>query len=343
MTVAPPVVAVLGPTASGKSALALALAERLGGEIVNADALQVYQGLDIGTAKPTAEERARVPHHLLDLLPPTGQLSAGRFAELAREAVAAIRARGRLPIVVGGSGLYLRALLSGLREIPPVDPRLREWSLAALKRQGLPALRRWLRVLDGAVAAKTAEGDSRRTLRALEIALGTGRPQSAWIADHPFTADALAAVRVGLTLPRDLLYDRVAGRVHAMLASGWIREVENLLEAGLDPGCPAFQAIGYRQLAQHVRGEIDLDQAVEETIRATCRFAKRQLTWFRREPDVSWFPADSLPTILPHVFDLLSSRGIGRDHGEARDQHPGRIPLSESQGGAGDAGGSDHR
>jgi tRNA dimethylallyltransferase len=342
----PPLV-ILGPTATGKSALAMAVAEARGGEIVNADALQVYRGFDIGTAKPSPADRARVPHHLLDVLPPDEPLSAGQFATLARAAVADVRSRGRLPILVGGSGLYLRAVLAGIADIPPVDRRLRAWLAARSARHGLPALRRWLAAVDPATAARTSGGDTQRTLRALEVALGTGRRQSDWIAAQPPSAGPLAAVRVGLTLPRAVLYDRIAGRVHAMLASGWVREVGNLLKAGLDPGLPAFQAIGYRQLAQHLRGEIGLDQAVEETIRATRRYAKRQLTWFRREPDVTWLAAESLPAdssrALASVLDLLSSRDSGRDHGEARDQHPGRIPLPEPQGGARDAGGSGDR
>jgi tRNA dimethylallyltransferase len=341
--VTPPALVVLGPTASGKSALALALAERLGGEIVNADALQVYQGFDIGTAKPTAAERRRVPHHLVDLLPPDRWLTAGRFAALVRAAVADVQGRGRVPLLVGGSGLYLRAVLGGLAPIPPVDPRLRAWTGRAVARHGLPTLRRWLALLDAVTAARITAGDRQRTLRALEVALGTGRSQSAWIAATPFTEEASGAIRVGLTVPRAILYDRIAGRVHTMLASGWVREVEGLLKAGWDLGLPAFQAIGYRQLAQHLRGEMGLDQAVEDTIRATCRFAKRQMTWFRREPGVHWLPAEALPATLPRVLDLLSTRASGRDHGEARDQHPGRISLPESQGGSRDAGGSGDR
>ena len=338
-----PVVVVLGATATGKSALALALAEELGGEIVNADALQVYRGFDIGTAKPSREERERVRHHLIDLLPGDEPLTAGRFAAMARDAIADIQGRGRRPVLVGGSGLYLRAVLAGMTPIPAIDPGLRRWTATAVERHGLPELRRWLGALDPATAARTGAGDTQRTLRGLEVALGTGLPQSAWIAARPFVEGALRAVRVGLTLPRPVLYDRIAGRVHSMLASGWVREVQGLLSAGLDPGMPAFQAIGYRQLAQHLRGEIGLDHAVEETIRATCRFAKRQTTWFRREPDVHWFPAEALPTSLPRVLDLLSLSARGRDHGEARDQHPGRIPFPEPQGGSRDAGGSGDR
>jgi tRNA dimethylallyltransferase len=314
-----PLVVLLGPTASGKSALALALAAETGGEIVNADALQVYRGLDIGTAKPSVEERRRVPHHLVDVLPPEASLSAGEFARLAAEAIAGIRERGRIPFVVGGSGLYLRALLGGMSPMPDVPPALRRWLRRETERSGLSSLRRWLRLLDPLTAARTTEGDTQRTLRALEVALAGGRPQPWWIARSPFGDAAPHAIRVGLTLPRAVLYDRIAGRVSAMVAAGWVGEVDALLKAGLDPGLPAFQAIGYRQLAQHLRGEIDLDQAVEETVRATRRFAKRQLTWFRKEPNVAWFDAQEPDDARLHIRELLRAGGFGREHGEARD------------------------
>jgi tRNA dimethylallyltransferase len=307
----PPTVAILGATATGKSALALQIGEHLDGEIVNADALQVYCGLDIGTGKPSAADRARVPHHLLDILAPDQPLSAGDFARRAGAAIADVHSRRRLPIVVGGSGLYVRALFSGIAATPPPDPRLRAWLTAARTRGGLPALRRWLRVLDPPTAARTTEGDTQRTLRGLELALATGRPQSSWIARSPFAHAALAALRVGLTLPRTVLYHRIAERVSAMVAMGWVGEVEGLLKAGWDPGVPAFQAIGYRQLAQHVRGEIGLGQAVEETIRATRRYAKRQVTWFRREPDVVWFDAEDPDATTSRVLDFLKNQGAG--------------------------------
>jgi tRNA dimethylallyltransferase len=307
-----PVVVVLGATATGKSALALRLAEELDGEIVNADALQVYRGFDVGTGKPTAAERARVRHHLLDILDPDQPLSAGELSRRARTAIDEARGRGRLPIVVGGSGLYLRALLAGITPMPPVEPRLRAWLAAGHRREGLPGLRRWLRVLDPATAARTTAGDTQRTLRALELALGSGRTQGWWIARRPFADGSLPAIRVGLTLPRGLLYDRIADRVSAMVATGWVREVEALLEAGWDPGLPAFQAIGYRQLVEHLRGAIDLDRAIEETVRATRRFAKRQSTWFRREPEVTWFAADDPDATVRRVLDFLKNRGAGK-------------------------------
>jgi len=325
---------VLGATATGKSALALRLAESLAGEIVNLDALQVYRGLDVGTAKATLEERRRVPHHLVDVVDPDTAMSAGELARHARVAIDEIAARERLPIVVGGSGLYLRALLGGISAMPTIDPRLRSWLRDAQLRRGLPALRRWLRVLDPAAATRTTEGDTQRTLRALELVLGSGRVQGAWTARQPFAERHLPAVRIGLTLPRAVLYDRIAGRVTAMIASGWVAEVETLLAAGWDPAAPAFQAIGYRQIVRYLRGEISLPQAIDDTIRATRRFAKRQITWFRTEPDVAWFQAEDAGATFTQVLAFLKNRRVGRGHGEACDQHPGRLSIPEPQGGS---------
>ncbi len=307
-----PVLAVVGATATGKSRLALALAEALDGEIVNADALQVYRGFDIGTAKPTAEERARVPHHLVDILAPDERYSAGEFARRARLAIRDIEERGRVAIVVGGSGLYLRALLAGISPIPPGDPAVRATLRSRLAAEGLPALAAELARRDPETAARLAPGDSQRVLRALEVALVSGVPLAAWIARQPFGNQGIPAVSVGLTLARNLLYDAIAGRVARMIEHGWVDEVKGLLARGLSPHLPAFQAIGYRQLALHVRGEQTLQQAISDTIQATRRFAKRQETWFRKEPDVTWFPAQDPERRVTEVLELVRRRGLGR-------------------------------
>lgn len=287
----PSTVVVLGPTATGKSALGLVLAEELGGEIVNADALQVYRGLDVGTAKPTAEERARVPHHLLDVADPAERFSAGEFARQARGVIADIGSRGRRAIVVGGSGLYLRALLEGISPIPPGDREVRRRLRRRLEEQGLAALHEELARRDPATAARLPAGDRQRILRALEVVEASGTPLSEWIARRPYGAERLPAVRLGLTLPRALLYDAIERRVARMVERGWVEEVERLLSGGFSPSAPAFQAIGYRQIARHVAGEWSLERALEETVRATRRYAKRQLTWFRKEPDILWLDA----------------------------------------------------
>ena len=238
----PPVVAIVGPTATGKSALALALAEGLGGEIVNADAMQVYRGFDIGTAKPTPAERLRVRHHLIDILEPDEQYSAGEFARRARRAIAEIEGRGALPLVVGGSGLYVRALLRGISPLPPAEPAVRRRLAERLAAEGLEPLRRELAARDPATEARLSAGDTQRVLRALEVVESSGRPLSEWIDRRPFDSEPLPAVRVGLTLPRPILYDRIELRVARMVETGWVAEVDSLLRLGLETSFPAFAA-----------------------------------------------------------------------------------------------------
>lgn len=289
----PPVVVVVGTTATGKSALGVELAERLpgGGEVINADALQVYRGFEIGTGQPTVAERRDVPHHLFGFFSPEERFSAGAFARRAHEVVAEVRARGRRPVVVGGSGLYLRALLEGISPVPPGDPAVRAALRARLEEEGLAVLFYELSERDPATAARLAPGDTQRILRALEVVEATGRPLSEWIAVRPYGEDRLEATRIGLTLPRSLLYDAIERRVARMLEQGWVGEVRDHLSRGLSPEAPAFQAIGYRELARHVAGEWSLDRAVEEIVRATRRYGKRQSTWFRKEPGVVWIDA----------------------------------------------------
>lgn len=290
----PPVLVILGVTATGKSALAGVLARELDGEVINADALQVYRSLDIGTAKPSPSERQAVPHHLVDILDPREPYSAGTFAGLARTAIQEIRGRGRMPLVVGGSGLYLRALLEGISPLPPRDAGVRQRLEQQLAEEGLTALRAELQVRDPATAARLGSGDTQRIIRALEVALSTGRSLTSWIAEKPFGSERVGARRLGLTLPRAILYDRIADRVQKMLQDGWVEEVRRLLEQGYEPSEPAFQAIGYRQIVQHLREKLPLQDAVDQTIQATRRLAKRQATWFAKEPNVEWLPAQEL-------------------------------------------------
>lgn len=296
---------ILGPTAVGKSALALRLAEERGGEIVNADALQAYRGLDVGTAKPTMEERRRVPHHLLDILDPDEPYSAGEFARRACEVVPEIRGRGRIPIVTGGSGLYVRALTQGLSPLPAVEPAFRARLQALEDRRGLELVRRMLALHDPVLHGRLEPADRQRISRGVEVALASGRPLSWWQRRPPEHPPPGAPVRIGLTLPRPILYDRVAGRVDRMLQRGWVDEVEALLAKGFREEAPAFQAIGYRELARHLRGEWTLHRAREEIVLQTRRFAKRQMTWFRKEPDVTWIRADRIDEAWSRTMDLL--------------------------------------
>lgn len=298
------VIAVLGPTATGKSAFAMALAADLAGrgltvELINADALQAYRGLTIGTAKPGPRERTRVRHHLIDVIEPHQAFSAGEFARRAAVAVEGIEARGALPVLVGGSGFYLRALFEGLAPVPPVGADVREALHAELRSGGLCRLVRELREVDPESAETLAPGDTQRVLRALEVVRATGRPLSEWQRRGTEGRLDRRLLKVGLTLPRAVLYDAVEKRARRMLERGWLAEVKRLRDSCLPEhargrvGCPlgelpAFQAIGYRQLADHLDGNLTLEQALEETIRATRRYAKRQETWFRKESQVCW-------------------------------------------------------
>lgn len=220
--------------------------------------------------------------------------------------------------MVGGSGLYLRALLEGISPIPPADPAVRRALRERLDAEGLPALVRDLERLDPPTAARLPPGDTQRILRALEVVLASGRPLSAWIARRPFGDRRLSAFRVGLTVSRTILYDRIAGRVARMVERGWVDEVKALLGRGLSPDLPAFQAIGYRQIARHAAGEWTLETAIEETLRATRRFAKRQGTWFRKEPGVVWFDAGDLEVAVTEVLNHLARTDLGRIDAETR-------------------------
>jgi tRNA dimethylallyltransferase len=280
----PRVICLVGPTASGKTELALALATRLGAEIVSADSRQVYRGLDLGTAKPTAAERARVPHHCLDMVDPEEPFDAARFRAAAAAAIADIHRRGRVPLVVGGTGLWVRTLLYGLCPAPPRAPALR----AALAPVPTADLHRRLAALDAAAAERIHPHDRVRVVRALEVALTSGRPLSAWQAAHRFAERPYAALVIGLTRSRDELYARIEARARAMLADGFADEVRALLARGTPAEAPAWRTLGYREVRAWVRGACDAATALAAVTRATRRFAKRQRTWFRREPDVVW-------------------------------------------------------
>jgi tRNA dimethylallyltransferase len=301
------ILVVVGATSTGKSAVALAAAERLGGEILNADALQVVRELDIGTAKPTREERARVPHHLLDLIPPTARFSAGEWARRARAVLCDLAARGRPAIVVGGSGLYLRALFSGLAEIPEIPESLRAGLAEELRRDGLAALRARLAQVDPETAARLAPGDRQRTMRALEVARATGRPLSDWIRRRSASTGSPRATWLGLTLPRPLLYDRIEARVLDMIDRGWLEEVRRLLAAGVPRDAPGLQAIGYSDWIRHLDGEADQEETVARIVRATRRYAKRQETWFRGQADVEWLDARDPERLLESVMRRVAA------------------------------------
>ena len=276
---------IAGPTASGKSALALALAEQFGGEIITADSMQVYRGLDIGTAKPTAEERARVPHHLLDVCDLRENFDAAQFVRRAQPAVTEIQARGKLPIFCGGTGLYFKAFIAGLGEAPASDTALR----TELEAQPLATLLAELETRDPATFAAIDKQNPRRVVRAIEVIRLTGKPFSAQRADwQPAVDPALAARYFCLKREPADLHARINVRVDEMFQRGLVAETKYLLAHGLADNRTALQAIGYRQVVEHLRGERSLTETVELVKIRTRQFAKRQFTWFRAQPYIRW-------------------------------------------------------
>ncbi len=280
-----PVVALMGPTASGKSSLALALAERLGGEIVSADSAQVYRGLDLGTAKPTPAERARVVHHLVDLRNLDEEFSLADFQTLAGGVLQEVWGRGRLPLLVGGTGLYVRGLLEGytLVEVPP-DPELRR----TLEARDSQSLLDELGGRDPETAGRLDPRNRRRLVRALEVCLQTGRPFSELSRRVP---PGYPRLKLGLRMPRPLLHERIGRRLEAMVRAGWVEEVRALAEKGWGPRLRRLRILGYPELLDVVEGARPLDSALEEILRATRRYARRQETWLRAEPGLEWIEA----------------------------------------------------
>jgi tRNA dimethylallyltransferase len=300
----PRVAALVGPTAVGKTAVALALAAPLGAEIVNADSLQVYRELDIGTAKPTLTERARIPHHLIDVVDPPEPYDAARYCRDGREVLAGLARRGVPPLVVGGTGLYLKALLSGLfaegEPQGPVRDRLRR-ELGAL---GLPALYARLLRLDPASAARLHPHDTYRILRALEVMEATGKPLSQFIAAHRFQDAPYQVLKLGLALPREEINRRIEIRMEMMLEQGWLAEVQNLLDR-YPPTLKPLQALGYRHLIHYLTGRWSLAEALTLLARDTRRYAKRQLTWFASDPEIRWFHPDQIEAMAAALAEFF--------------------------------------
>jgi tRNA dimethylallyltransferase len=282
----PPPLLLAGPTAVGKSDIALLLAERLGGEIISVDSMQVYRGMDIGTAKASPEERARVPHHLVDVADVTEPFDVAQFLQLAHRAVADVQARGRVPILCGGTGLYFKAFLEGLGQAPPADAALR----AALEATPLPELLRELAERDPVTYERIDRQNPRRVIRAIEVIRLTGKPFSAQRADwQPSTLNPQPSTRhFGLARTPADLQRRIDSRVDAMFRRGWVAETEQLLHRGLAQNQTAMQALGYRQIVEHLRGERSLAETVALVKIRTRQFAKRQMTWFRRQFHLTW-------------------------------------------------------
>ncbi|WP_300640802.1 tRNA (adenosine(37)-N6)-dimethylallyltransferase MiaA [Nocardioides sp.] len=299
----PPVVAVVGATAAGKSGLSLDLAEALDGEVVNTDAMQLYRGMDLGTAKLTVVERRGVPHHLLDVLEVTEPASVAEFQAQARQVIAEVRGRGRTPVLVGGSALYTRAVLDEFA-FPGTDPEVRARLEAELAEVGSAVLHRRLADADPEAAANILVENGRRVVRALEVVEITGRPFSATLPTLTY-ADP-RTVQVGVDIDRPTLDARIEQRVAEMFAAGLVAEVEALLERGLAEGRTASRAIGYPEVVAHLAGELSLDEARERTVIATRRFARRQDAWFRKDPRITWVRFDD-PDRLARALSAVAA------------------------------------
>jgi tRNA dimethylallyltransferase len=298
------IVAVCGPTCTGKSDLGLQIAQSLRGEIVNADSMQVYRHFDIGSAKPSSDVRAAVPHHLIDVVEPDGESNAALFQAMADDAISGIIGRGRVPVVVGGTGLYLRVLLHGLFQAagdPEVRGRLKE-RYAAAPLETYEELKK----VDPDYALRISHKDGIRVVRALEVHAVSGITMSEWQRRHGFEEERYTACRIGLRRDRKELYRRIDARVEAMLRQGWVEEVEKLLQAGYGPGLKPFKSIGYREIVLYIRGKITHATMVERVKTSTRHYAKRQFTWFLRENDIEWYEyPEERDHILKKVTEFL--------------------------------------
>lgn len=305
------IVIICGPTGAGKTAAGVALAGRAGGEIVSADSQQVWRGFDVGTAKPSREERSAVPHHLIDIADPSERFDAARFVELADAAIDDIAKRGRTPFVVGGTGMYLRMLVHGICGAPPRDPEIRGAIEQRVEQEGIRSAYDELRRIDPEAAATIAPGDRTRIVRALEIHRVTGQPASALRGQHGFGERRYDALMIGLTLDRAELYRRIEERVDRMIAAGLVDEVRALL-AKHGANRQPFAAVGYKEVVAHLEGEAGLDESIRLIKQHTRNFAKRQLTWFRADPSIRWFHPTDLAAMESEIRRfLVMSPAIG--------------------------------
>jgi tRNA dimethylallyltransferase len=298
-------VVIVGPTAVGKTALSLAIAERFSCEIVGADSIQVYRHMDIGTAKPTSMEREKVRHHLIDVADPDEQYQAARYAAEAFRACLDITARDKVPLVVGGTGLYIHALIHGVFGMPLVEAGVRAGLRARLAEEGSEALHRELHAVDPVSAARIHANDSQRLIRGLEIFLTTGVPWSRHLTEQEKHPKMRRVLMIGLTCDRATLYVRINQRVDWMMESGLLEEVRHLLALGYAGQLNAMQSLGYRHMINYIEGRWPLDQAVEFLARDTRRFAKRQFTWFGRDPSIHWYGVDQEKEIMQLIAEFL--------------------------------------
>jgi len=305
-----PLPVVLGPTGSGKSELAIRVAEAVGGEIVNCDSLQVFRGFDIGTAKVPVAERLGIPHHLIDVIDPAQLFTAGDYARLAETALREIAGRGRIPVIAGGTGFYLRALLDGLSPGPSRDETLRKrLELREENRSG--SLHRILQSLDPTAAARIHPNDKNKTMRALEVRLIEGRPMSALFERGRAPLAGFRPIKLGLDPPRELLNTRLNARTQALFDRGLVDEVRHLLAEGISRSAKPFESLGYKQALQVVEGSLTIEQALESTQLETRQYAKRQITWFRKEQGVYWLAGfGNDPRVQAEALAIVQREGI---------------------------------
>ncbi|MGD9875366.1 tRNA (adenosine(37)-N6)-dimethylallyltransferase MiaA [Desulfococcus sp.] len=313
----PDIVVICGPTGIGKTATAIALARIFHGEIISADSMQIYRHMDIGTAKPTPEERTAAPHHLIDIADPDEPFDAARYAREARAVIAAVVARNALPIVTGGTGLYIKSLTQGIFRAKPVDPALRERLKQEVDRMGAPALHRRLQERDPITAGRIHPNDAFRIIRAIEIFETTGKPLSDHHSTHRFGDAPFRTLKIGLEMERSALYERIDRRVDIMLAMGLAAEVRGLLELGYPSQLKSMKSIGYRHMADFIEGRTTWAEAVRTLKRDTRRYAKRQYTWFRADPEVWWVPPHDLETMRNRILEFLTERGRPRTQDQA--------------------------
>ncbi len=326
-----PAIAIVGPTASGKSDLSVYLAESFDGEIVNYDSLQLFRYLNIGTAKPSKDDQDRVPHHLIDILEPDESFSAGEYQSRARAVFDDIRSRNRLPILVGGTGLYLRAVMDGLFDGPLRSTYWRTRMEVIAREKGREYLHSLLERLDPSSANRIAPRDLPKVMRALEVRLTTGRNLSSHLDTAPRRPiQGFAFNVIGLDPPRNSLYERIALRVRRMWELGLVDEVEQILESGVAPGSNAFRAIGYRQVLKYIDGIISPEEAIMLTERDTRRYAKRQMTWFKKQCSVTWFGGfgsdddikERIHRFIGHAFEKSGEGARSCGLGHSNDPSP---------------------
>ncbi len=297
----PKIVVFCGPTGVGKTALSLQAANVFNGEIVNADSMQVYQEFDIGTAKPTAQEQAAAQHHLIDILAPTEDFDAARFTGMAKKVISEIVAQEKIPLVVGGTGFYIKALIYGLPPTAKTDTAIRRNLKAELAQFGPEVLFTRLKKVDALTAQRLHPNDTFRVIRALEVFTATGEPLSQIHANHPFETKQYDALKIGLNLPRQDLYARIDQRVLKMMDAGFLQEVETLLNKGYSADLKSMQALGYRHMTAFIQGKVPWEEAVSTMQRDTRHYAKRQLTWFKKDAAIHWLRPDDWEKVQPLI------------------------------------------